>query len=82
MSSNNIALYSFNVSSKIGDYIPLVDDLVRMGTIQVVIQLLYFMSDSKGTVSFFSGDFVMLLLFVLAGVATYHLLVKKAIVFT
>jgi hypothetical protein len=57
------------------DYAPLVTDALRMATIQITIQLMYWAVDDA--VPLLSADFLLLLMFVLLGVGVYHLVVSK-----
>lgn len=72
------ALYTVNVPSK--DYLELVNDIVRMATIQITIQFLFFLNDPS-RVSFFSADFILLLIYVILGVCVYWLIVKRVVIF-
>jgi hypothetical protein len=59
------------------EYVPLTNDLLRMFTIHVTMQFLYWAMDDTGAVWLFGADFVLLLVFVLLGVTVYHLVVDK-----
>jgi len=71
------SLYVINVSNK--EYVDLVNDVVRMMTIQFVIQILYCVNSDD--VPFFSLDFVLLLLYVALGVCVYWMVIKKLVSF-
>jgi hypothetical protein len=60
------------------EYIPYCDDLVRIVTIQFVIQ---FMMMLRGASSF-DSEFVELVLYILAGVSMYWLILKKVFTFS
>jgi hypothetical protein len=60
------------------EYIPYCDDLVRIVTIQFVIQ---FMMMLRGASSF-DTDFLELVLYILAGVSMYWLILKKVFTFS
>ncbi len=71
------SLYVVNVSNK--EYVEFINDIVRMVTIQVMIQFL-FSINSEG-VAFFSVDFFLLLLYIVLGVCVYWLIVKRLVMF-
>jgi hypothetical protein len=60
-------------------YVDLVNDLLRMITIQSTIQFMYWAADDADTVHLLSSDFVLLLLFIVLGVALYHLVIKQMV---
>jgi len=60
------------------EYIPYCDDLVRIVTIQFVIQ---FMMMLRGASSF-DSEFLELVLYILAGVSMYWLVLKKVFTFS
>ena len=72
------SLYVVNVPNK--DYAEFINDIVRMVTIQVMIQFL-FSINSEG-VAFFSVDFFLLLLYIVLGVCVYWLIVNRLVMFT
>lgn len=61
------------------DYIPLLQDVLRMVTLQVVIQFLYYINTDD--TPFFSVDFLLLVTYVILGVCVYWLIIKKLIIF-
>jgi len=70
-------LIDLEVSSVLGDeYIPLLNDLSRMITLQVIIQLMLSMRDPI-EYPFFSQHFFELLFYIILGLMTYWLVVKK-----
>jgi hypothetical protein len=71
------ALYTITLSNP--EYVGLLEDIVRMVIIQTTIQFLYFINNTES--SFFSGDFILLVLYVVLGVCVYWLVFKKLIVF-
>ena len=75
--SENQAVFNFKVDSEYKDY---VNDLLRMATIQIMANLMFYMS-SGGNVSFFSGQFVQTLVYILLGVSAYWLVLNKLINF-
>lgn len=71
-------LYTINVLNK--DYVGMIDDVVRMVTIQFMIQFLYYINGSED-VSFFSTDFFFLVIYIILGVCVYWLIIKKLVLF-
>lgn len=70
-------LIDLEVSSVLGDeYIPLINDLSRMITLQVIIQLMLSMRDPV-EYPFFSQHFFELLFYIVLGLMTYWLVVRK-----
>ena len=70
-------LIDLEVSSVLGDeYIPLINDLSRMITLQVIIQLMLSMRDPV-EYPFFSQHFFELLFYIVLGLITYWLVVRK-----
>lgn len=73
----NDTLVDFEVSNFLGDeYIPLLNDLARMITLQVIIQFMLSMRDPV-EYPFFSQHFFELLFYIVLGLMTYWLVVKK-----
>lgn len=72
------SLYVFQISNK--EYIELIDDIARMVTIQFAIQFLYYLNSSDN-ISFFSSDFVLLVIYMILGVMLYRLVFRKMITF-
>lgn len=69
-----------DVSGTVGkEYVPLAEDLARTLVIQLLVQLLVAAVDDS--TSFFSAQFFIVLTYVLLGVATYHLLLKRVLIF-
>lgn len=61
------------------EYVLFAQDMMRMLTIQVMIQTMYAIS---GVSDFFTADFIVLVLYIILGVSMYWLVVKKVIDFT
>ena len=77
------SIFTVDISSVIGDeYIPLFLDILRMVCIHTTIQLMCVIGAENGNVSFFSSDFVVLLLYVVLGVMLFWLVVTKVVRFT
>lgn len=73
------AVWSLDLSGLVGkEYIPFVQDVVRMVCIQFTIQLLYHLNAPSGA-SFFTSDFVMLLVYIVLGVMLYWLVLRKVV---
>lgn len=70
------SLYVVDVPYK--EYLPMIDDMLRVVCIQVAIQLMLFAS---GESQFFTAEFVMLVIYIVLGVALYWLVAKKLVVF-
>ena len=73
------SLYKINLDID-KEYIPMINDLVRMGIIQIVAQTLFYMI-SPDKISLISGAFLKTLIFICIGIAVYWLLVRKIIIF-
>jgi uncharacterized membrane protein YdbT with pleckstrin-like domain len=71
------ALYTIKLPN--AEYKDLVEDIIRMVLIQFTIQFLLYIN-SKETV-FFSGDFVLLVIYIILGVCVYWLVFKKLVLF-
>ena len=70
-------LIDLDVSSYLGDeYIPLLNDLSRMITLQIIIQLMLSLRDPE-EYPFFSQHFFELLFYIILGLMTYWLVIKK-----
>jgi hypothetical protein len=77
--SNFKSLYEIKISEHIDDeYIPYFEDLVRMVTLQIVLQFMYYIRDPEHN-SFMTLDFFELLMYIILGVSVYWLLFKKVI---
>ena len=61
------------------EYIPMINDIVRMSIIQIVAQLLFYLG--KPTSSLFNAVFIKTLMFICIGIITYWLLIRKIIIF-
>ena len=72
------SLYVVNVSNK--DYLDLINDIVRMTTIQFIIQFLLYVNGAQDSV-LISVDFFLLILYIILGVCVYWLVIKKLVVF-
>ena len=71
------AVFRFKIDKEYKEY---VNDLLRMATIQIMANLMYYMS-SGGSVTFFSQQFVQTLVYILLGVSAYWLILNKLVYF-
>lgn len=65
--------YDLNIDK---EYIPVINDVIRMAVIQVVAQILFVMA-SKDNEKFFSEVFMQTLSFIIIGVMVYWLIIRK-----
>lgn len=72
------ALYVVELPNK--DYVDFINDIIRMIIIQFMIQFLFYINHEEET-SFFSLDFVLLIIYLILGVCVYWLVIKKLIIF-
>jgi len=70
---SSLVQFNLNINK---DYIPLINDLIRMAVIQVVAQIL-FVTSSQGQESFFNEMFLQTLFYILLGVLVYWLIIRK-----
>jgi hypothetical protein len=61
------------------EYVPLLQDVLRMVTLQVVIQFLCYINTDD--TPFLSVDFLLLVIYVILGVCVYWLIIKKLVIF-
>ena len=71
------SIYKFKISKEYKEYI---DDLVRMGTIQIIANMMFYISNPMDN-KIFSEMFGKTLFFILLGVSVYWLIIKKLIIF-
>lgn len=71
------ALYIIKVTNP--EYIGMFEDIVRMVTIQITIQFLYYINNTN--VGFFTAEFFLLMLYIVLGVCVYWLVFKKLVLF-
>ena len=81
------ALFQLPVTQKLGaEYIPLLQDALRMVCIQATIQMMGYLSQPAGgagaaNASLLSAEFLLLLVYVLLGVILYWLAVRRILAF-
>ena len=61
------------------NYIPIIEDVVRMVLIQITIQLLTSFGEN---IQFFSSEFILLIIYIILGVCLYWLVFKNLIKFS
>lgn len=61
------------------EYIPLINDIIRMSAIQIVAQLLFCLSNPSQN-SMFSEAFIKTLFFLLIGISVYWLIIRKVVI--
>ncbi len=72
-------LFKYPVSKYVdAEYIPYMEDVIRMLILQLTIQFMYYMKDPSNNV-LFTTDFFELILYVIIGVSAYWLVFKKII---
>ena len=60
------------------EYVPFCQDLMRVVCIQIVVQFMMMLRGSTG----FDAEFLELVLYILAGVSMYWLVLRKVVVFS
>lgn len=77
----NTHLFPINITNYINkDYIPLIDDIIRMTILQFVIQFMFFIKNPEQN-GLFTQYFIEIVLYIILGVCVYWLLFKKLIIF-
>jgi len=61
------------------EYIPLIYDVLRMLSIQITLQFLYYINSEES--AFLTIDFFLLLIYIVLGVCVYWLIIKKVVLF-
>lgn len=61
------------------EYLPLINDVIRMSVIQIVAQFLFVLSNPSQN-SMFGETFIQTLFFLLIGIAVYWLIIRKVVV--
>jgi len=75
------SIFTFNVSNHLGtEYIDMFNDMARFVVIQLAIQLMLVTLDPP-KYSFFSLDFLLLVIFIVIGVMLYYLVFRKLVSF-
>jgi len=60
------------------EYLPLINDIIRMSVIQIVAQFLFVLSNPSQN-SMFGETFIQTLFYLLIGIAVYWLIIRKVI---
>tara|TARA_B110000259_G_C14017745_1_gene401966 strand:+ start:389 stop:664 length:276 start_codon:yes stop_codon:yes gene_type:complete len=77
--SDGEALVDLDVTTLVGDeYVPLVDDTIRMLTLQIIIQFMLMLRSPK-EYSMVSESFFELLFYIILGLMTYWLVIRKLV---
>ncbi len=63
------------------EYIPVLNDILRMVTIQIITQFMFFLS-SPESFPFITNVFFETLLYMMAGISVYWLVLRKVITFS
>ena len=71
------SLYTVTLANK--EYLPMVEDILRMMTIQVTLQFLLYINNAEA--AFFTADFFLLLVYIVLGVCVYWLIIKRCVSF-
>lgn len=75
-------LFEVDVTREWGaGYALFAEDVLRMLCIQLTIQIMIYCSSEPGTMSFISPQFMLMLAYVVLGVALYWLVLKRVVVF-
>jgi hypothetical protein len=75
----NQYLFELNVTKYINkEYIPLIEDIIRMTILQFVIQFMFYIKNPEEN-SLISQYFIEIVLYIILGVCVYWLLFKKLI---
>lgn len=74
-------LFTIDISREWGPgYALFLEDVARMICIQFTIQIMIYFT-TPGSVGFFTSEFLMMLTYVIMGVAVYWLVLKRVLVF-
>ena len=63
------------------EYLPMIEDLYRMAIIQIVAQILYYCSNPSNNY-LFDETFIQTFSFILIGIISYWLILKKIVIFS
>tara|TARA_Y100000589_G_scaffold331978_1_gene388359 strand:+ start:1484 stop:1714 length:231 start_codon:yes stop_codon:yes gene_type:complete len=61
------------------EYVPMINDVIRMAVIQIVAQMLFYFNDPKKN-PLWSLTFAQTLIYILIGVISYWLIMRKIII--
>jgi hypothetical protein len=82
MNQSNNSIYNVNISIPYGvEYVPYMNDMLRMITIQIILQLM--LSLRQGSIGvLFSWTLIEVVLYVILGCSMYWLVVRNLITFS
>ena len=72
-----ISIFNFKLDID-KEYIPYINDLIRMSIIQTTVHLLFFTANPTNT-PLFGANFLSTLLFIIVGISFYWLVVQKIV---
>jgi uncharacterized membrane protein SirB2 len=73
------SIASLNISDNFGkDFVPFFNDTLRMVTLQIIIQFMFFLKDYKQN-PFFCESFFELIFYIVLGLMFYWLIIRKII---
>ena len=61
------------------EYIPLINDILRMSVIQIVAQFLFYLANPKNN-PMFGETFIQTLFFLLIGIIVYWVIIRKIVI--
>jgi len=71
------SIYNFDLDID-KEYVPAINDMIRMFIIQLVVNIMFYVSNPKEN-ALLNETFLETLLYILLGVMTYWLIIKKVI---
>lgn len=74
------SIYNIQLPEEYKQYYPLFYDLMRMFMVQIVVNLLFFISNPK-SYKFLNAMFMKTLLFIIVGISSYWLVIRKIVSF-
>jgi len=72
------SLLQFNLNID-KEYIPLINDVIRMSVIQIVAQMLFYFANPKNN-RMFGEIFLQTLFFLIIGIIVYWLIIRKIVI--
>lgn len=66
-----------NIKNIDNEYKPLVNDLIKMTTLLIVVNILMYLSDPNNKL--LGGQYIKIMIFILLGITTYWLIIEKLI---
>tara|TARA_Y100000590_G_C15356262_1_gene877120 strand:+ start:152 stop:409 length:258 start_codon:yes stop_codon:yes gene_type:complete len=74
------SMYTIQLPEEYKQYYPLFYDLMRMFMVQIVVNLLFYLSNPK-SYKFLNAMFMKTLLFIIVGISSYWLVIRKLVGF-